>query len=125
MSHLTESVYVPLLLCIQFCLVIEVVSLWLTEPLVALAIRCMIGGFVYLTHCLASQNTELVRLSGIIAVQDIVVLTLTQGLFNLYVWLVVFVPTAFVHREWLLSRWYYRRQFWSLLFDNRSGDTLV
>lgn len=128
-APLTESVYVPLLLCIQFCLVIEVVALWLSEPLVALALRCMIGGFVYLTHCLANHNTELRRLLSVIAIQDIIVLTLTQGLFSLYVWLAVIIPTALYHRDFVrdsVSRVHLRyRHFVTPLYYNRSDDTLV
>ncbi len=116
---ITESVYVPLLLCIQMCLSFEVISLWLDEIIVAIAFRFMIGGFVRATyyfkaHCDEKYVSELFHLLKIIVIQDTIIMLVTQGLFSLYSLLMVYVPTLFIfiviHRKAQLMEWWRTRQ---------------
>lgn len=102
---LTESVYLPFLLCVQVCLGLEVVSLWLGQYLAALSFRIMIALFVRLVYYFRANNekytSELNHLLIVIFLQDTFVLFLTQGLFVPYTWLFVHLPSlciiGFIH----------------------------
>ena len=138
----TQSIFVPLLLCIESCLFFEVLMLWFNEYLVAAGFRLMIGIFVcvayhfrYDTTVAATEQTlqtqDLAPLLPIVACQDIVVALLTRGLFNLYSWLLIYTPVALYclyvyreHRYWLVVRRYFKQTKHYLLdsSDDDDGD---
>ena len=100
MALLTESVYLPFLLCIQACLSLEVISLWVGETAVALSFRLMIGVFVSVIYYFRARcekyASELTHLLKVIFIQDTLVMLLTQGLFLPYTWLVVNLPALLI-----------------------------
>lgn len=104
---LTESVYLPFLLCIQACLSLEVISLWMGETAVALSFRLMIGVFVSVIYYFRARcekyASELTHLLKVIFIQDTLVMFLTQGLFLPYTWMAVNLPALL-----LLSLIHYR-----------------
>lgn len=134
---LPQSIFTPLLLCIQLCLLFEVLTLWAREYVMALAFRLMIGLFVCAAYYFRYyrdddemlQTQDLASLLPIVAGQDIMVALLTRGLFNLYSWLLIYTPVSLYclytyreHRCWLVARDYTRRATRRLLRDEGEGD---
>lgn len=113
-SSISESVYVPLLLCIQMCLLLEVISLWVDERLLAFTFRLMIGCFVRVVYYFRSNcvqySVELSQLLKVVIIQDTLVMLVTQGIFNLYVIFAVNLPSiiilALFHYRETLFEWY-------------------
>ena len=115
-----ESIFYPLLVCIESCLFFEVVTLWRDEYLIALGFRLMIGVFVcvachFRNRALAAsgdnvdatsqtdneiivdetaviETHDLVYLLPIVVYQDVVVALLTRGLFNFYSLILIYTP---------------------------------
>ena len=109
-----ESIFMPLLLCIQFCLLFEVLTLWVHEYALAGGFRVMIGVFICVAHHFRSKEAlettiythDLAALIPMVAAQDVLVAVLMRGLFNLYSWLVIYTPIA------LYYAWLYRESRW-------------
>lgn len=98
---LTESIYLPLLLSVQLCLLFEVISLWLEQWIAALSFRSMIILIIVLILYLKSRTNEkytaeFPHLLRVILIQDLIVMLLTQGLFVLYTWVFIYLPASFI-----------------------------
>jgi hypothetical protein len=134
---LPQSIFTPLLLCIQLCLLFEVATLWMHEYVMALAFRLMIGLFVCAAYYFRYhreddemlQTQDLSSLLPIVAAQDILVALLTRGLFNLYSWLLIYTPVSLYclytyreHRCWPAARDYTRRATRRLLRDDEDDE---
>ena len=94
---LTTSAYWPLLFCSQVCLVCEVISLWLGEWFVALSFRLMIGLVLccvlyFRAYSKEKYAAELPPLLRVIPLQDALTMLLTQGLYVLYTWILIYLP---------------------------------
>lgn len=118
-----ESIFVPLLLCIQFCLLFEVLTLWVNEYALAGGFRLMIGVFVSVAHHFRSKEAyettvytqDLTSLIALVAAQDVLVAVLMRGLFNLYSWLAIYTPIT------LYYAWVYRQSRYMLALRDYVG----
>ena len=117
MHEKSDSLFTPLLLCIQSLLLFELLALWLDELGMAIGCRAMILFFVGVI-CYFRQKphytSELATLLPLVLLQDIAVALVFRGLFSLYSSLCVYVPVVFliylhnrarIH-ELLLEQWY-------------------
>lgn len=130
---LTTSVYWPLLFCAQVCLLCEVFSLWLDEWFVALTFRAMIGlvllcvFFMGLYRSKERYATELQPLLRVIPLQDTLVMLMTQGLFVLYTWLFIYLPTMgvslYYHQDKVRDLFYLIRE--RVIHYYNRGDTVT
>lgn len=94
-----ESIFTPLLSCIQACLLIELIALWRGGDAVAVAIVCrlMILLFILLVYYFKSREkyeVELNLLLCIVAVQDVFMAILFRGLLNLYSYIMTYIPVV-------------------------------
>lgn len=108
MAPRAESIFTPLLLCIQFCLLFEVLTLWVHEYALACGFRVMIGVFVCVAHHFRGKEVtettiythDLVSLVPLVAAQDVLVAMFMRGLFNLYSWIMIYTPIT-LYYAWL------------------------
>lgn len=92
-----ESLFMPLLLCIQVCLFFEIISLWLKEYIIAVSCRFMMLLFICFIYYFKKKEeyiNDLTYLLSIVSIQDVFIAIITRGIFNTYSWLFIYLPIA-------------------------------